>query len=98
MIPAVRECLAVLAARGVDPAAWPDAAPYLTQPAAALATAARQSTETAWVQRTFTAGHFRKNAEEMTRFYLDVLETGERLGVDMPTLRGFEARITGPAT
>ncbi|MEI6452816.1 MAG: 2-dehydropantoate 2-reductase N-terminal domain-containing protein [Actinomycetes bacterium] len=97
MVPAVRECLAVLAARGVDPAAWPDAAPYLTQPAKAIAAAAHQSIGTAWVQRTCVAGHFGENREEMSRFYLDVLETGESLGVAVPVLRSFKERIVGSA-
>lgn len=95
MVPAVRESLAVLAARGVDPAAWPDAAPYLTQPAAVLAAAARRSAGSAWVRRTFTAGHFGENRQEMRRFYLDVLETGEGLGVETPVMTSLRARIEG---
>jgi len=97
MVPAVRECLAVLAARGVDPAAWPDAVPYLTQSAEAIAAAAHQSSGTAWVKRTFVAGHFSENRDEMQRFTVDVLETGESLGVAMPVLRRVKERIAGAA-
>jgi len=93
MVPAVLESFAVLAARGVDPAAWPDAAPYLTQSAEEVAAAAHRSTGTLWVRRTFAAGHFGENREEMSRFYLDVLETGERLGVPTPMLSSFKERI-----
>ncbi len=93
MVPAVRECLAVLAARGVEVGRWPDAAPYLTQTAAAVAATARAGAGTTWVQRTFRAGHFGENLGEMRRFYLDVLATGDELGVDTPVLNGFEARI-----
>lgn len=94
MVPAVRECIAVLAARGVDPSAWPDLAPYLTSSAEELAAAMHATLPTPWVQRACRAGHFLENAEEMKRFYLDVLGTGEELGVPMPVMQSFRERIT----
>jgi 2-dehydropantoate 2-reductase len=93
MVPAVRECLDVLAARGVDPAAWPDVAPFVTRPAAEIAASVHGTLTTPWVQRTLAAGHFMENADEMRRFYLDVLATGEALGVPMPLMRSFRERI-----
>lgn len=93
MVPAVRECLAVLAARGVDPAAWPEVAPYLTMPAEQVAAATKATASTPWVQRTLQAGHFLENATEMRRFYLDVLATGEELGVPMPVMQSFREKV-----
>jgi len=52
---------------------------------------------TPWFRHAFAAGHFGEDREEMQRFTLDVLETGERLGVEMPVLRSFKERIAGPA-
>ena len=94
MVPAVRECLEVLAARGVDPAAWPDVAPFLTRPAEEVAAALHGTLTTPWVQRTLSAGHFMENADEMRRFYLDVLSTGEALGVPMPVMQSFREKVT----
>ena len=93
MVPAVRECLAVLAARGVDPAAYPEVAPYLTMPAEQVAATTKATAATPWVQRTLRAGHFLENAAEMRRFYLDVLATGEELGVPMPVMQSFRERV-----
>ncbi len=93
MVPAVRECLAVLAARGVDPAAYPEVAPYLTMPAEQVAAATKATASTPWVQRTLQAGHFLENAAEMRRFYLDVLATGEELGVPMPVMQSFREKV-----
>jgi len=93
MVPSVRDALAVLARRGVDPAAWPDTRPFVERPAEELAAAARRSADSEWVRRTFVAGHFGENLEEMKRFYFDVLETGERLGVDMPQFSAMKERI-----
>jgi ketopantoate reductase len=95
LVPAVREALVVLEARGVDPARWPDTEPYLKLPTDALVANTLKSAKTEWVQRTFRAGHFGENLEEMTRFYLDVLETGETLGVKTPCLSGMKEKIAG---
>ncbi len=92
-VPAVRECFAVLQARGVDAAVYPEAAPFLTQPAEVLAAGMIASAERLWVQRTFRAGHFGENLYEMKRFYSDVLETGLDLGVDMPVMLSIRERI-----
>jgi len=37
--------------------------------------------------------HFNTSPVEMKRFYLDVLETGERLGVAMPYLGSLKTTI-----
>ena len=92
-VPAVRECFAVLAARGVDAALYPEAAPFLTQPAEVVAAGMVGSAARLWVQRTFRAGHFGENQYEMKRFYSDVLETGLDLGVDMPVMLSIRERI-----
>lgn len=60
-----------------------------------MAAAMLKGADSPWVRRTFSAGHFNENLEEMRRFYLDVLGTGERLGVDMPVLSSFKERIAG---
>jgi 2-dehydropantoate 2-reductase len=97
MVPAVRECFAVLAARGVDAAAWPEAAPYLTLPTEQIAATTKRTATTPWVQRTLRTGHFTENAEEMRRFYLEVLGTGEALGVPMPVMQSFRERVLAGA-
>ena len=97
MVPAVRECLAVARARGVDLDAYPEVAPYLTMPAEQVAATTKATATTPWVQRTLQAGHFLENAEEMRRFYLDVLATGEALGVPMPVMRSFEEKVLASA-
>ena len=94
MVPAVRECLDVLAARGVDPAEWPEVAPFVTRPAEDIAVSVHGMLATPWVQRTLSAGHFMENADEMRRFYFDVLTTGEALGVPMPVMQSFRERIS----
>ena len=97
MVPAVRECLAVLAARGVDPAAWPEVQPYLTMPPEQIAATTVRTASTPWVERTLRAGHFLENAAEMRRFYTDVLATGESLGVPMPVMQSFREKVLGEA-
>jgi 2-dehydropantoate 2-reductase len=94
LVPAVRECLDVLSARGLDPAAWPDVAPFLTRSPEEIAASVYGTLGTPWVQRTLSAGHFMENADEMRRFYLDVLATGEALGVPMPVMQSFRERVT----
>jgi hypothetical protein len=44
-------------------------------------------------RRLLRASHFANSAEEMKRFYFDVLNTGESLGVAMPHLSALRERI-----
>jgi len=91
---AVREALAVVAARGINPEKYPEARQILHMPAwlAALAGAyGIRFTEKG--QRLLRASHFAKSAEEMKRFYFDVLHTGEMLGVAMPHLAALREGI-----
>ena len=97
MVPAVRECLAVAEARGVDVRAYPEVAPFFEMSAAEVAAATKATAATPWVQRTMQAGHFLENAAEMQRFYLDVLASGEALGVPMPVMRSFEEAVLASA-
>ena len=97
MVPAVRECLAVVEARGVDLSAFPEVGPYLTMTAEQVAATTRATVTTPWVQRTLQAGHFLENADEMQRFYLDVLATGEELGVPMPVMQSFREAVLASA-
>jgi 2-dehydropantoate 2-reductase len=95
MVPAVRECLAVAEARGVDPRAFAEMEPYFTLPAEQIAATTVATASTPWVQRTLRTGHFMENAAEMRRFYADVLETGEALGVPMPVMQSFREKVLG---
>ena len=91
---AVREALAVVAARGVNLEGHPEARSILRSP-----------TSLAWIavfagirltekgRRLLRTSHFSNSAEEMKRFYFDVLNTGERLGVAMPNLATLRERI-----
>ncbi|HYA00907.1 MAG TPA: 2-dehydropantoate 2-reductase N-terminal domain-containing protein [Candidatus Binatia bacterium] len=89
-----REALAVVAARGVDVEHYPEARTILHTPGwVAAAGYAGQLLLTSSGRRVIRAGHFQGNDEEMRRFYLDVLETGERLRVPVPHLAALRARI-----
>lgn len=91
---AAREALGVVAARGVNPENYPDARRVLNTPTwlAGLAGAwGIRFTEKG--QRLLRASHFASSAEEMKRFYFDVLNTGESLGVAMPHLAALRERI-----
>jgi len=37
--------------------------------------------------------HFQTSPDEMKQFYLDVLNTGEQLGVPMPYMESFKVKI-----
>jgi 2-dehydropantoate 2-reductase len=91
---AVREALSVVAARGVDPLKYPEARSVLNTPTwlACLAAAAgiRFSEKG---RRLLRASHFASNADEIKRFYFDVLHTGQSRGVAMPHLSALRERI-----
>ena len=91
---ATREALAVVAARGVELERYPDARSILNTPVwlAGLAVIyAIRFTEKA--RRLLRASHFTHSPEEMKRYYFDVLNTGESLGVAMPHLASLREKI-----
>lgn len=93
-IRAIREALDVAAARGVDVKSYPDTNGLLNAPLwlAALATICGiRFTEKG--RRILGASHFANSQDEMKRYYFDVLNTGEKLGVTMPYLSSLRARI-----
>jgi 2-dehydropantoate 2-reductase len=91
---AIREALNVVAARGVNLQHYPDARPVLKMPAwlAGLPVfCAVRFTEKG--RRLLKGSHFDHSPEEMKRYYLDVLKTGEDLGVAMPHLSALRKGI-----
>jgi 2-dehydropantoate 2-reductase len=97
---AIREALDVVAARGVDLKSYPDAKSVLNVPvwlAGLAVTYAIRFTEKG--RRLLRGSHFANSPEEMKRYYFDVLNTGENLGVAMPHLSALRERIACyPAT
>ena len=91
---AVREALDVVAARGVNPGSYPEARSVLNMPTWLACLAAASGIRlTEKGRRLLRASHFANSAEEMKRFYFDVLNTGERLGVAMPHLAALRERV-----
>lgn len=91
---AVREALGVVAARGVNLESYPDAKSVLNTPTWLASLAAAYGIRfTEKGRRLLRASHFDNSAEEMKRFYLDVLHTGESLGVAMPHLSSLREGI-----
>jgi len=48
---------------------------------------------TEYGERVMKASHGNSNPEEMKRFYLDVVNTGKKLGVYTPYLEAMRAKI-----
>ena len=93
-VQAVREALAVVAARGVNLENYPDAKSVLRTPAwLASLSAVLGIRLTEKGRRLLKASHFSNSAEEMKRFYFDVLETGQARGVAIPHLAALRERI-----
>ena len=91
---AVREALGVVAARGVNLESYPDAMRVLNAPTWLASLAAAYGVRfTEKGRRLLRASHFDSSAEEMKRFYFDVLTTGESRGVAMPHLSALRERI-----
>ncbi len=91
---AVRDALAVAAARGVNLENYPEAKSAMNTPlwlAGLAAVAGVRLTEKG--RRLLQTSHFTNSAEEMKHFYFDVLHTGESLGVPMPYLSSLRERI-----
>jgi len=91
---AIREALDVVAARGVNLERYPDARSVLNTPAWMAALASFYFIRfTEKGQRLLRGSHFASSTEEMKRFYFDVLNTGESLGVPMPHLSALREKI-----
>jgi 2-dehydropantoate 2-reductase len=95
----VREALDVVAARGVNPESYPEARSVLNTPTWLACLAAAWGIRfTEKGRRLLKASHFANSGEEMKRFYFDVLNTGQRLGVPMPHLSGLREKIESYST
>jgi 2-dehydropantoate 2-reductase len=92
---AARECLEVLARRGVDLKKYPETKMYLNSAPIGM-----------WIAGLVLKAMFRFNklvqrsslhglddAREVKAFYYDLLNTGRKLGVDMPAMSAFEPDI-----
>ncbi len=91
---AVREALAVVAARGVDLERYPDARSILHTPVWLAALAVIYAIRfTPKGRRLLRASHFDHSPEEMKRYYFDVLNTGEALNISMPHLSSLRTKI-----
>jgi 2-dehydropantoate 2-reductase len=91
---AVREALGVVAARGVNLESYPDAKSVLNTPVWLASLAAAYGVRfTEKGRRLLKASHFASSADEMKRFYFDVLATGESRGVAMPHLSALREGI-----
>jgi 2-dehydropantoate 2-reductase len=87
---AVRDALAVVAARGVDPQAAPDAQMFFA-PEGQVAEGIRELYEVDQAARKIMERH--TGGAELKRIYRDVLETGRDLAVAMPTLEPLEPYV-----
>ena len=84
---AVRDALAVVEARGVDPRSVPDVQ-MLFAPEREVAEGIRELYASDRAARKIMERH--TGREELQRIYHDVLATGRKLGVQMPTLEPLE--------
>jgi 2-dehydropantoate 2-reductase len=87
---AVRDALAVVAARGVDPQAVPDAQMFFA-PERQVAQGIRELYAVDRAARKIMERH--SGGAELKRIYRDVLETGRDLAVSMPTLEPLEPYV-----
>jgi len=91
---AVKDALKILAARGVDYGKYPDTKVFLIEnDGEAAALLRRGILGVPHYERIRDHSHLDSNPDEMRRFYLDVLETGEALRVDMPHLASLRPLI-----
>ncbi len=96
MVRAVKDALAVLEKRGVDIGSYADTKPFLISDEEEAAIRVRlMMLGLPHYERTRKHSHFNTSPVEMKRFYLDVFETGERLGVPMPYLGSLKTTICG---
>lgn len=92
---AVRECLEVLVRRGVDLKKYPETKMYQSSAPVGMWIAGLVLKAlfrfNKLVQR--SSAHGLSDAEEIRAFYYDLLNTGRKLGVEMPALSAFEPDI-----
>jgi 2-dehydropantoate 2-reductase len=92
---AVRECLEVLTRRGVDLKKYPETKMYQNTAPVGMWIAGLVLKAlfrfNKLVQR--SSAHGLSDAEEIRAFYYDLLNTGLKLGVEMPAMRAFEPDI-----
>jgi hypothetical protein len=94
MVRAVKDALAVLERRGVDVRSCADTKPFLiSDEDEAARSLCLMMVGLPHYERTRKHSHFNTSPVEMKRFCLDVLETGERLGVPMPYLGSLKTTI-----
>jgi ketopantoate reductase len=94
MARAIKDALAVLEKRGVDVWSYADTKPFIVPDDEEAARRLREMFfSMPHFERTRKCSHFNTSPEEMKRFYLDVLDTGERLGVPMPYLGSLKEKI-----
>lgn len=96
-IRAARECLEVVARRGVDLKKYPEVNMYMNKSPIAM-WVANLAIKVMFrfnklVQR--SSAHGLSDAQEIKAFYYDLLNTGHRLGVHMPAMSAFEPDIRG---
>jgi 2-dehydropantoate 2-reductase len=94
-VQAARECLEVVARRGVDLKEYPETRMYMSTSPVALWVAGQvikfQFRFNKVVQR--SSQHGLGDAKEIKVFYNDLLYTGRRMGVEMPAMSSFEPEI-----
>ncbi len=96
IVRAVKDALKILEKRGVDCREYPEVNVFMMENDDEAAKLLRQGIlGMPHYERTRAHSHLDTNPEEMKRFYLDVVETGEELGVAMPCLSSLKAS-SGP--
>jgi len=94
MVRAVKDALSVLEKSGVDVRSFADTTLFLVSDEEEAARGLSQMIfSMPHYERTRRHSHFDSSPEEMKRFYLDVVETGEHLGVPMPYLGSLKKKI-----
>ena len=94
MIRAVRDALNVLEARGVNYRNYPDTKVFQIENDEQAARLLKEGVlGMPHYERTRAHSHVQANPGEMKRYYLDVVETGERLGVPMKYLGSIKDKI-----
>jgi len=94
IVQAVKDALKVLKARGVDFENDLDTKVFQMENVEEAANLMRSGlSKMPHYERTRAHSHVAANPEEMKRYYLDVVETGEKLGVNMPYLASIKDKI-----
>jgi 2-dehydropantoate 2-reductase len=97
MVKATREVLAVVEKRGVNIKEYDDTKLFLgsNSDEEVAEDLRRMWTGMPHYERVRQHSHFQTSPDEMKQFYLDVLTTGEQLGVPMPYMESFKGKILG---